>query len=141
MIKAFIDTNILLDILLEREGYKDAAAILLCQKEQKCSLYLSSLTMANIAYILRKKFKGVELYNALNRLKAFFKIVDLTALNVESALELQANDFEDALQYFSATNVQADVIVTRNEKDFYFSNIKIVSPRLFIENIIDVNPL
>lgn len=140
MIKAFIDTNILLDILLEREGSKDGVAILLCQKEQKCSLYLSSLTIANIAYILRKKFKGVELYNALNRLKAFFEIVDLTALNVESALELQANDFEDALQYFSATNVKADVIVTRNEKDFDFSNIKIVSPKFFIENIIDVNP-
>lgn len=54
---------------------------------------------------------------------------------------LSLNDFEDALQYFSAPNVKADVIVTRNEKDFYFSNIKIVSPRLFIENIIDVNPL
>jgi len=34
---------------------------------------------------------------------------------------LQATDFEDALQYFSVANIQADVIVTRNEKDFYFS--------------------
>ena len=56
MIKAFIDTNVLIDLLLERDGCQDAATILLCQKEQKCSLFLSSLTMANIAYILRKKF-------------------------------------------------------------------------------------
>lgn len=55
MIKAFIDTNVLIDLLLERDGCQDAATILLCQKEQKCSLFLSSLTMANIAYILRKK--------------------------------------------------------------------------------------
>ena len=121
MIKAFIDTNVLIDLLLERDGCQDAATILLCQKEQKCSLFLSSWTMANIAYILRKKFKGIALYNALNKLKTFFSVVSLTADNVESALMLQATDFEDALQYFSAANIQADVIVTRNEKDFYFS--------------------
>lgn len=134
MIKAIIDTNVLIDLLLERDGYQDAATILLHQKEQKCSLYLSSLTMANIAYILRKKFKGIALYNALNKLKTFFSVVGLTADNVESALMLQAADFEDALQYFSATNIQADVIVTRNEKDFCFSQISIMSPKSFLES-------
>lgn len=136
MMKVFIDTNVLIDLLLEREGYQEAASILLCQKERKCSLWLSSLTMANIAYILRKKIKGEELYNALDKLKIFFNIVDLTAGNVESALKLRANDFEDALQYFSANNVQADVIVTRNEKDFCFSAIKVVSPKYFLEEYI-----
>lgn len=136
MIKAIIDTNVLIDLLLERYGYQDAATILLHQKEQKCSLYLSSLTMANIAYILRKKFKGIALYNALNKLKTFFSVVGLTADNVESALMLQAADFEDALQYFSATNIQADVIVTRNEKDFCFSRISIMSPKSFLESIL-----
>ena len=135
MIKAFIDTNVLIDLLLERDGCQDAATILLCQKEQKCSLFLSSLNMANIAYILRKKFKGIALYNALNKLKTFFSVVSLTADNVESALMLQATDFEDALQYFSAANIQADVIVTRNEKDFYFSQISITSPKSFLESI------
>lgn len=135
MIKAFIDTNVLIDLLLERDGCQDAATILLCQKEQKCSLFLSSLIMANIAYILRKKFKGIALYNALNKLKTFFSVVSLTADNVESALMLQATDFEDALQYFSAANIQADVIVTRNEKDFYFSQISITSPKSFLESI------
>ena len=135
MIKAFIDTNVLIDLLLERDGCQDAATILFCQKEQKCSLFLSSLTMANIAYILRKKFKGIALYNALNKLKTFFSVVSLTADNVESALMLQATDFEDALQYFSAANIQADVIVTRNEKDFYFSQISITSPKSFLESI------
>lgn len=135
MIKAFIDTNVLIDLLLERDGCQDAATILLFQKEQKCSLFLSSLTMANIAYILRKKFKGIALYNALNKLKTFFSVVSLTADNVESALMLQATDFEDALQYFSAANIQADVIVTRNEKDFYFSQISITSPKSFLESI------
>ena len=135
MIKAFIDTNVLIDLLLERDGCQDAATILLCQKEQKCSWFLSSLTMANIAYILRKKFKGIALYNALNKLKTFFSVVSLTADNVESALMLQATDFEDALQYFSAANIQADVIVTRNEKDFYFSQISITSPKSFLESI------
>ena len=88
-----------------------------------------------IAYILRKKFKGIALYNALNKLKTFFSVVSLTADNVESALMLQATDFEDALQYFSAANIQADVIVTRNEKDFYFSQISITSPKSFLESI------
>lgn len=136
MIKAFIDTNVLLDLLLDREGCKEAGAILLCQKEGKCSLWLSSLSIANIAYILRKKFRGAELYDALNRLKGFFHIADLSASNVEAALALQASDFEDAMQYFSARDVQADVIVTRNEKDFYFSSIKIMSPKDFLKTVL-----
>lgn len=104
-------------------------------KRAEMFFVLSSLTMANIAYILRKKFKGIALYNALNKLKTFFSVVSLTADNVESALMLQATDFEDALQYFSAANIQADVIVTRNEKDFYFSQISITSPKSFLESI------
>lgn len=132
MIKAFIDTNVLIDLLLERDGCQDAATILLCQKEQKCSLFLSSLTMANIAYILRKKFKGIALYNALNKLKTFFSVVSLTADNVESALMLQATDFEDALQYFSAKAIGVDCIVTRNVKDFPFSELPVLTPKDFL---------
>lgn len=134
MIKAFIDTNVLIDLLLERDGCQDAATILLCQKEQKCSLFLSSLTMANIAYILRKKFKGIALYNALNKLKTFFSVVSLTADNVESALMLQATDFEDALQYFSAKAIGVDCIVTRNVKDFPFSELQVLTPKDFLSH-------
>lgn len=76
------------------------------------------------------------MYDALNRLKGFFHIADLSASNVEAALALQASDFEDAMQYFSARDVQADVIVTRNEKDFYFSSIKIMSPKDFLKTVL-----
>ncbi len=100
MIKVFVDTNVLIDLILKREGYLEAAGILMCQKDKKCSLWASSLTIANIAYIFRKKLLGNELYEALYKLKAFFNIVDLNASNIEEALALRANDFEDALQYF-----------------------------------------
>ena len=53
--RIFLDTNILLDLLLERSGYQAASVILQAGADGKATLYTSVLSMANIAYILRKK--------------------------------------------------------------------------------------
>lgn len=124
----FIDTNVLIDLILKRNGYQDAATILLHQRSGRIQLIASSLTIANIAYILRKKYRGESLYSILNVLTSYFTIADLTASNMEAALLLRASDFEDALQYYVAISNHVHCIVTRNKKDFYFSEIPVISP-------------
>ena len=51
---------------------------------------------------------------------------------VRQALSLKANDFEDALQYYSARSIFSDSIVTRNVRDFVFSEIPVLTPSEFL---------
>ena len=101
MKKVFLDTNVVLDYYLDREGFSDdAEAILAYGYNQGCSLYVSSLTCANMAYIGRKKFPGEAIYAVLASLFEFAEIASVDSNAVKSAVTLQAKDFEDALQLF-----------------------------------------
>lgn len=133
MKKVFLDTNVVLDYYLDREGFSDdAETILAYGYNQGCSLYVSSLTCANVAYIGRKKFPGEAIYSVLSSLFEFAKVTSVDMDVVESAVELKAKDFEDALQYFSAKSIGVDCIVTRNVKDFSFSELQVLTPKEFL---------
>ena len=136
MKKVFIDTNVLLDYYLDREGFSDdAETILAYGYNQGCSLYVSSLTCANVAYIARKKFPGEAIYSVLSSLFEFAEVTSVDSEVVKLAVALQAKDFEDALQYFSAKSIEADCIVTRNIKDFAFSELQVLTPQEFLAQI------
>ena len=130
--RIFIDTNVLIDLLCEREGYEQAGHILALSDNPQCVLYTSVLSIANLAYILRKALKGKALYHSLNKLSHRLNISPMTQESFERALLLEASDFEDALQYYSALQADCEVIVTRNKKDFKFSEITVSSPDEFL---------
>ena len=133
MRRIFLDTNVVLDYLMERgDFYKDSEYIFQAAYNNEVELCLSALSFSNIAYITRKKFPKDELYELLAELR---KMVTCTAVDdhaVDAALTKKAKDFEDALQYFSAVQAGADCIVTRNIKDFDFSTIKVLTPNEFL---------
>ena len=128
MKRIFIDTNIIIDVLMQRDGYLSSAMVLALSKKENVSLFVSVLTMANVAYILRKSLRGEEFYKGMKKLSDFLNVADTTNGHFASALELQEKDFEDALQYYCAESNQCEVIVTRNKKDFAFSSIRVVTP-------------
>ena len=128
MKKIFIDTNIIIDVLMKREGYLSSAKVLASAKNEDESLFVSVLTMANIAYILRKTLKGDRFYKEMAVLSDLLSVVDVTKEHFLFALELQAKDFEDALQYYCAISNMCDVLVTRNKKDFCFSSMEVMTP-------------
>lgn len=84
--------------------------------------------MANLAYILRKSLKGDSFYAEMRKLSCLVNVADTTNNHFLSALDLQAKDFEDALQYYCAISNECDIIVTRNKKDFAFSSISVLTP-------------
>lgn len=135
MKKIFIDTNVIIDLLLKRDGYAEAALIMESGKQGIISLHASVLTMANLAYILRKELKGESLYQALRTISSLIHVTTLTDKDFQAAIELKANDFEDALQYFCAFSNNCECIITRNEKDFSFSKIQVLSPKDFLTNL------
>ncbi len=133
MKKVFLDTNVILDFVLHRDGENNAIDIMQMGEEGKISLCTSFLSMANIAYILRKIPKE-NLYNILSLLTTIFSILPMTNDQFSKALHIENTDFEDVLQYVCAKDNQCDCIVTSNKKHFEFSKIQIYSPYEFFEN-------
>ena len=127
--KVFVDTNIVLDFLLKRTGFfEEARMIMVLGYNKLCNLYLSSLSFSNIAYIARKELSGDALCDCFSEVRELLAVSPVTQEEVDGAIKLKAKDFEDAIQYYSAKSIGADCIVTRNIKDFQFSEIPAYKP-------------
>lgn len=133
MIKTFIDTNIFLDILCKREKFvDDALSIFDMAVDNQIELLISDLSIANIKYITRKEIPVDKFYDLIQTFRPIFTIVPLGTDVIDKALDLRANDFEDALQYFSAVQANADCLVTRNIKDYGFAKIEVLDSQTFL---------
>ena len=136
--KVFLDTNILLDVLVEhdnKEFTENATTILGLGSNRVLDLYMSVLSVTTIAYVLRNmttvKKKGI-----IKDLVSIVKVLPSLPEHVENMLECQMNDIEDAMQVLSATEGQCDVIVTRNTTDFRDAGLPVISPEEFLKKII-----
>lgn len=115
--KVFLDTNILLDFVEQRNNLGYAKTILELGKKGELDLYASYLTFANMAYILRHRTKD-EIYKLLKMARNHVKVLDNTPQQLDKALNQIVNDFEDLLQYYCALSGECDLIITNNKKDF-----------------------
>lgn len=134
MKKVFLDTNILLDFITEREGVEEASSILQLGEEGQIGLTTSFLTMANVAYVARKGRNQADLYELMRGLSEMVEVLKMDEKQFQEALSIISTDFEDVLQFVCAKTFECDVIVTRNKKDFKFSTIRILSPEEFLSS-------
>lgn len=134
--KILIDTNVVLDLLLEREPFVENAIALFEQIEQgKLVGYIAATTITNIFYIIRKS-EGREIaLAAINRLLIGLQFCAVDRQTIETALSLGLKDFEDSIQLACATLNQLDAIVTRDRQDFIESIIPIYSPTEFLNQL------
>ena len=130
--RVFLDTNVILDLIQRRVGYDDAALIMQKSENGEYSLFTSSLSMVNIAYILRKYYRGESLYHLLEELGDIIDVITVSSEAYHKALQSRALDFEDAFQLFSAIESDMDCIVTRNAQDFIFDKLPIYTPFDFL---------
>lgn len=130
----FVDTNILIDLLCHREHSAEAATVINMGVEGIISLYCSSLTIANCIYNCRKTLGKERTAELLKLLCEFIKIAPCGQNEVDSAFNQVSKDFEDLLQYYSAVAVDADVILTRNERHFEFSTIPVMNCAVFLDS-------
>ena len=130
----FLDTNIIIDILCMRDGYEAAASVLQMGMNGEVELFMTNLTLANTLYIVRKDL-GKE--TALEKMKALCKIVHIAPsgqTETDKAFATKNPDFEDALQNYSAEAISADVILTRNEKHFRYSEIQVMNCMTYLNS-------
>lgn len=134
MVRSYlVDTNIIIDMLLDRE-HADAACAVIDKAEQgEIVVYLSALSYTNIYYSLRKYLSHEERVNSLILLQEVIKTLSVDSDVIADALRSDWKDFEDAVQYFSAkSNKDIVGIITRNEKDFVNSELPVLSPYSFM---------
>ena len=113
----FLDTNILLDLVQNREGFGNAVNILEGAFKGQYSICACALSYANIAYVLRKESKERR-YQLLSLLAETVPMLPLMPDDVNTAIANPVNDFEDMLQYQCAKANSCDVIITNNVKDY-----------------------
>jgi predicted nucleic acid-binding protein len=118
-VKVLIDTNIVLDIALNRKPFVEHAALLWRLAEQKeITACLSNTSITDIFYIVRKHAGKEKARAFVADILDTFKLADIDEEGFREALNMDMNDFEDAVQYVICTRNGCDALTTRNKADF-----------------------
>lgn len=135
--RAYVDTNILVDLVLSRQEFlPDAQRVFAIGYAGEAQLVVSALSFVNTVYLGRKyKYPMDDVLSKLRMIADFVDVADLSGQNVVDMLTSGWRDYEDATQYRSAIDEQADCIVTRNKKDFKAGTLPVLSPVEFFNKI------
>lgn len=137
--KLFFDTNILMDIVFERQICIDEEGkILQLAFKEQLQIVVSALSFVNTIYVAKKYDKSIDdVKKVLFSLSKHINVIDISGKSAVDMLSNAWNDYEDGLQYLCAMNSKSDIIITRNKKDFKLSNIPVYTPQEFLDLIED----
>lgn len=132
--KILIDTNVLLDYLLEREPFfEDAKKVILSFTEGNTKGCIAAHSISNMFFILRKDYTAKERREILLNLCTIFDVEGIDKAKLLSGLANEEfSDFEDCLQMECAKSYGAEYIVTRNVSDYFTSDIKAILPNEYL---------
>jgi len=133
MEKIFIDTDVLLDVLLNREPHvKNSSKILAYIEKNLFKGYTSSLILSNCYYIISSNINHKLALNSINKLRSILTILPYTDKEIGESINSSFNDFEDGVEYFIAVNNGINTIITRNIKDFKKADCNVFMPTDFL---------
>ena len=133
--KLLIDTNVVLDVLLQREpSCRTATAVLNLTQRDDVREYVSASAITDIYYIANKQMKDRDaVRDLLKRLLMVVSVAAVSEREIQNALNLAWGDFEDSVQYSVALMNEMDGIVTRNPSDYQEANMRIWLPEQVLE--------
>ena len=136
--KVMIDTNVIIDVLLERENFVEESYKVLSMCERRhISGFVSASSVTDIYYLVRKYTHSAELaYKAIGKLLEIVKVCDVTNNDVLTAFQKKAKDFEDCLVSVCARSNSCKYIITRNKKDFENFEVEALTPTEFLNTSI-----
>ena len=137
MNKILLDTDVILDFFFDRSPFaENASKILTYCENKKISGYVTPVILSNIYYLLRKTANHQQVITHLKMLLTILEIASVNKTIVLKAIHSDFNDFEDALQNFTAENEKGiRIIVTRNFKDYKTSKLSVMTPELYLNSI------
>ena len=133
--RVLIDTNVILDVLLKRSPFYEAAIeVLKLSVREDIQEFVSASAITHIYYIAYKNMRDKAVVREL--LKKLLLIVSVAGVSeeeIQKALELGWKDFEDSVQYSVALLNEMNGLITRNVKDYSSSEIQVWEPNQFLE--------
>ncbi len=130
-----VDTNVVIDMLLDREDADAACAVFDGAERGDYYLHICALSFTTMFYSLRKILSREDRINVLAQLKEAMEVAEVDGNVIDMALKSGWKDFEDAVQNFSAVvNPQISAIITRNTKDFKDSSLEVVDSVEFLNS-------
>lgn len=130
MKRVFVDTNIIVDLIADRQPFsKFAIEIFEKAERNEVQLFTSSHSIATTHYLLKKYLEEKKLREVIYNVLEYVQIIAIDQDIIKKGLKSKHKDFEDALQMLCAYNIEKlNYIVTRNIKDFKNSEIPAFPP-------------
>jgi predicted nucleic acid-binding protein len=134
MEKVFIDSDIILDLLMKRDPYYNSSIKLFNLIEnKKIEGFVSPLIFSNLFYIIRKLENREKAINSLKKLKILVRILPVDEKVIDLALSSNLKDFEDAIQYYTALKNGINNLITRNTKDYKLVKINLFTADEYVK--------
>ena len=131
------DTSIILDLVLNREQFcENSARVIDLSANKVIEGYISASAITDIYYLAYKGIRDKKkVCSLLEKLLCIVSVAGVTQAEIKAALLSDWDDFEDAVQYFTAQSTEVSYIITRNKKDYLSSTITVVEPQEFLKII------
>ncbi len=137
MKKVFVDTDVCIDLLSGRKPFNSFAEKLFTLADtNQIKICVSSLSFANIDYILHSQYSVHNSRQILAKFKTLVTVLSVDSKTIDLAIASDFADFEDSIQYFSAIDNGIEILITRNTKDFKKSTIKVMTPETYLTKTI-----
>lgn len=129
----FLDTNVVMEYVARRQHFLAVARIIDLALKKKLSIAISTLTFVNVAYIMRKATKE-DIMLKLTQLYNLCTVPPISDYMIGKALKENPRDFEDYIQYQSALQANADIIMTYDTSGFTDVELPVMTAEEFIYN-------
>ena len=136
--RALVDTNVILDVLLNREAFLPASAdVWLANEQGLFEGFVSAMTPVNVYYVARSYRRNKKTARELAAvILKNFQVCPLGMDDLQAALLSNIADYEDAVQSVQALASKVNVIVTPDAGDFSNSSVRVLSPADFVKSLI-----
>lgn len=132
--RVFLDTNILLDVLLNRQPFVvDSESVILRCEALGAEMFIVWHGLATAYYLIKRGRTEAEALVEVDKILAWAHVAEGTDAHARQARSLGFSDFEDALQAVAASACAADWIVTRNGQDFVLCAVPVLPPAEFLQ--------
>jgi len=133
--KVYVDSDVILDVLLGRDVFLCESSQILnrCERGEMLGC-TTALAIANIHYILRR-YDAKKAKKAIQSLRDIFNILPVSDREIGQSLDSNFKDFEDGVQNFVVGNYGCSLVLTRNKKDYVSSLLKVLTPKEYLLTI------
>lgn len=129
MRRLLVDTNVVLDVLLDRQPHADTSAAIWASIETgPCEGFLAADAITTIHYLVQRELGALKAKQLISLIVRVFHVATVDGTVIEQALRLRMADFEDAVTAAAALTSECEYVVTRDPKGFRGSPVRTLAP-------------